>query len=303
MLLWVAIAPLCDGWLPPLWWFSLLLLPFTLWSLVTQAFVIRKWCLFCCSVVFLLWANAAILLAIFPQPVIPAIPEMALLALVFLACLVVMMEASKTIGSKERNYAKQREMAKVKYNILTIQAQLAEKMAQMDRLGFVFGNQGAPIDVGLYISISCPYCRKAVYEMKRLTDIYPDFSYRLIFTVSSDDFGEENNLIIHHLMNLYKAMDKNVFFDMLDKWFAMPQKSLEVLQATYPVSVVQDFKAEMKTLHQFNRQQKISFTPAILLNRRLLSQMYSYKDLYYITRTFNNEELHGTDRTTNKRVP
>jgi hypothetical protein len=202
MLLWVAMAPLSADWLPPLWLFSMLLLPFTLWSLVTQAFVIRKWCLFCCAVVFLLWANAAILLAFFPQPIIPAIPETALLALLFSACLVAVSEAAKTIGSKERLYAQKREPAKVKYNLLTIQSQLTEKKARIDGLGFAYGNQGASQDIGLYISVSCPHCRKAVNEIKRLTDIYPDFSYRLIFAVSSDDFDDEKNLIVRRLINL-----------------------------------------------------------------------------------------------------
>jgi hypothetical protein len=85
-------------------------------------------------------------------------------------------------------------------------------------------------------------------------------------------------------------MDKNVFFAMLDTWYAMPQKTLEALQAAYPVSSAQECKADMDALYQFNRQQQISFTPAILLTGRLLSQLYSYKDLYGIARTFNNEE-------------
>ena len=92
-------------WLQPLWWVSLLVLPFTLWSLVTQAFVIRNWCLLCCSVVFLLWVNAVILLLFFP--VMTAIPEVAMLALLIIVCAVPVaaMEATKTIGSKARKYA------------------------------------------------------------------------------------------------------------------------------------------------------------------------------------------------------
>jgi uncharacterized membrane protein len=164
MLLWIAIAPLSAGWVTPLWWFSLLILPFTLWSLVTQAFVIRKWCLFCCTVVILLWANAAILLIFFPLPVPIAMPEAALLALIFVTTMVAVIETGKTIGSKDRLYAQQRETAKIKYNIATIQSQLSGEVYIMTNTGFVFGNPGSTCETGLYVSAFCHHCKEAVKE-------------------------------------------------------------------------------------------------------------------------------------------
>jgi len=42
VIIWIFIAPLSTGWLSPLWWIFLASLPFTVWSLFTQAFLIRK---------------------------------------------------------------------------------------------------------------------------------------------------------------------------------------------------------------------------------------------------------------------
>ena len=162
MLLWVAVAPLGDNWLQPLWWFSILVLPFTLWSLVVQAFVIRKWCLFCCTVVFLLWSNAAILLAFYPRPAMMTIPEAAMLMLLLIVSTVAIMEAKKTIGSKERKYAQQRDTAKIKYSATTMLFQLAKKADVTDNLGFTFGNPDSHHSIDLYVSIACSHCRNAV---------------------------------------------------------------------------------------------------------------------------------------------
>ena len=289
MLLWVAVAPLSGVWLPPLWWFSLLVLPFTLWSLATQAFVIRKWCLFCCTIVFLLWANAAVLFICYPQPAILSIPNVAMAGLLFLICLVAIIQATKTIGAKGRSFAQQRETAEIKYNIQTLQAQLSETTYTMDKLGFTWGTSISQFDIGLYVSIGCHHCGNAVAELRRIMDIFPDFNYRLIFAVHSDDFDDKSNSIVRHLICLYKAMDRNQFLNVLDRWYKTPLKNHETLQEAFPVSSVQDCQTEMDALHAFNRQSKISYTPAILLNGQLLSRLYSYNDLYGIARAFNAE--------------
>jgi hypothetical protein len=57
----------------------------------------------------------------------------------------------------------------------------------------------------------------------------------------------------------------------------------------YPISSIQnDNRKEIHTLYQFNQSDRINYVPAILINGRLLSQLYSYKDLYGIARTLSN---------------
>ena len=85
-------------------------------------------------------------------------------------------------------------------------------------------------------------------------------------------------------------MDKNEFFNMLDSWYAMPEKTLDALQKAFPVvSASQDNTADINALFQFSQQAKIGYTPAILFDGRLLSPFYSYRDLYGIARALNAE--------------
>jgi protein-disulfide isomerase len=85
-------------------------------------------------------------------------------------------------------------------------------------------------------------------------------------------------------------MNTNDFFDMLDAWYDTLNKKLEALQEAYPAPLDQDNREDMHGLYQFSQQLKISYTPAILLNGRLMSQLYSYKDLEGIARTINAEK-------------
>ena len=287
--IWVALAPLGDDWLSPLWWFILAPLPFTVWSLFTQAFLIRKWCLFCCITVFLLWINACVLYVFFPIPNTLPIVETTLLALLFLVCTIAILFVSQ--NSFEDKYLEKRETARIKYDWQTIQCHLSESCKETGHTGFVWGNSQSTQEINLYVSIACSHCGSAIKELRRLIDIYPDFCYRLIFAVRTDNLEHKSTIIVRHFASLYHTMNQNEFFDMLETWYAMPKKTLEELQKVFPVSSPeQENKAEMDTLYQFTQQAKISYTPAILINRRLLSQMYSWQDLFGIVRSLNAEE-------------
>ena len=290
VMLWLALAPVSADRLVPLWWFFIATLPFTVWSLFTQAFLIRKWCLFCCVTVLLLWINAGILYLFLPDAGFRLpLAESALFALLIMACTAAVMYIGKTVDALD-SYAERREMARIKYDIRTLQSQLSASVYETANVGFAWGNPQARHEITLYPSIACSPCGSALKELRRLTEIYPDFGYRLIFAVKSDDYEQKSNAIVRHLINLHRTMNRCDFFDMLDARYSKMHKKLEVLQATFPVSELLDCRAEIDACYHFGQQAKISHTPAILINGRLLSQLYSYKDLFGIARTLYAEE-------------
>jgi len=288
VILWVVIAPVSINWLSPLWFLSLAVLPFTLWSLLTQAFFIRKWCLFCCAIVVLLWVNASFIYLFIPFNSVFPIVESLLLSLLLLTSAVTVIYISKT-GKFSDTYSDKREAARFKYDFKTITCHLSESRYETGNVGFVWGNQLPSYEIVLILSIACPHCGKALNEFRRLIEIYPDFCFRLIFAVNTDDFEHKSNIITYHLINLYKSLNKDEFFDMLDAWYTTLNKNLEALQKKYPVVSFQYDKKEIEALYQFSQQFKIGYTPAILLDSRLLSQLYSYRDLFGIVRTLNAE--------------
>ena len=289
--LWVAIAPASNDWLYPLWWFLLAPLPFTLWSLFTQAFLIRKWCLFCCFIVILLWINACLLYFFIPFVCVVPVIESALAVLLLLVCTAAVLYAGKTKLSDP--YSEQRETARIKYDFKTLQAHLSEFRQETGNAGFVWGDPQARHEITLYVSIACSHCGKAVKALKGLTDTYPDLCFRLIFAVNTDDFEHKSTVITRHFISLHKTMHKDAFFDMLDAWYTTLNKNLEALQKAYPAVSAQEGKEEIDALYRFSQQAKTGYTPAILLNGRVLSQLYSHSDLFGIARTLYTEEDSG----------
>jgi hypothetical protein len=216
--------------------------------------------------------------------------ESLLLALLLLACTAVVLNFSKT-GESGNSYSEQRETARIKYDLKTLQSQLSENGYEINNAGFVWGNSQSSYEITLYVSIACSHCGTAVKELRRLTEIYTGLCFRLIFAVNTDNFEHKSNIITRHFISLYKAMNTNDFFDMLDAWYGAMNKKLDLLQKAFSLQSApfQDNRKDMDDLYQFNQQAKISYTPAILLNGRLLSQLYSYNDLFGIARTLNAE--------------
>jgi len=180
-------------------------------------------------------------------------------------------------------------MARIKFNYLTLQSQLSESRFETNNTGLVWGNLQSLHEISLYVSIACSHCGKAVNKLRRLLDIYPDFCFRLIFAVKSDNSNDKSNVITRHLIFLSKILTKNDFFEMLNCWYSMPKKTLEALQKSFPAPSEQSCQAEMDALYQFNLQAKINYAPTILVNGRLLTKLYAYQDLYGIATSLNAE--------------
>ena len=221
----------------------------------------------------------------YPLPVV----ESSIFALLLLVCITAVAYTGKTVNHRNL-YSKQRETSRIKYDYRTLKGQLADLQYEIGNAGFVEGNSQSSHEITLYVSIACSFCGAAVKKFSRLTEIYPALGYRLIFAVNTDDFEHKSNIIIRHFLSLYKAMSRNDFFLMLDAWYTTMNNKLETLQKEYPVITGQDSKEEIETLYQFSQITKIGYTPAILINGRQLSQLYSYEDLYGIARSLNAEE-------------
>jgi len=290
--IWVIIAPMSANWVSSLWWLLLIPLPFTVWSLFVQAFLIRKWCLFCCATILLLWINACILCFYIPFNITLYFFESALLALLLLVCIATVVYISNTYKSGDQFYT-ERVLNKFKYNYQVMKSQIAESGYTINNIGFTWGNPQSSQEIMLYVSIACSHCGAAIKELRKVSDIYPNFKYRLIFSVKTDDLDNKSNIITCHFLSLYRIMDNGAFFDMLDAWYAKLNKNFDALQKAFPTLSCQDNSEEINALYRFSQQLKISYSPAILINGRLLSKLYSYQDLYGMTRTLFAESSSG----------
>ena len=184
--------------------------------------------------------------------------ESLLAALLLLTCTAVVFYISKTRKVIDP-YLEERQMARIKYNVPIIRSQLSETNYETKNIGLTWGDPQSSHEIILYISVGCSHCGKAVKELGRLMEIYPNLHYRLIFALNPNSSNDETNIITRNFICYYRNLSKNEFFNVLDTWYALPEKTFDALQKAYPTLYTQyDYKKEIDILYEFNQQNKIN---------------------------------------------
>ena len=255
----------------------------TIWSVVIQSFFIRKWCLFCCAICLILWVNVAILFHL-PCEFSLSIYEASSFIFLFFICLSGIRYWTKKHDTQSLIYAYQRKIASLKFNPKVLQS-LANEQYNVRNIGFIWktnNNDNECHNVTLYVSLRCSHCGAAVKQIQRLIDIYPSLNYQLIFAVRPE-MDAALKEIIDHFADVYYQHEKDVFFNMLECWYKTRKVDIGLLRQKFPV--FNDFRKDnvIKSLYDFNQQVKFDYSPALLLNGKLLPlNIYSYADLFSI---------------------
>lgn len=285
VIIWILFAPINSNWVIPLWWIFLGAFPFIIWSLFTQTFLIKKYCLFCCLTLISLCLNIIFIDFIKLLDVKTPILESIILITVF-GALVLAAIYLKCIKSNRHIHLK-RELARIKYNRETLYSHLSNEKYEIEDLGFTWGDIQSDNEVAIYVSLSCVHCNRAVKELNWLIDTYPKLRYRLILDVNSDNINDYQNRIICQLYYIYHSETKEFFFDTIS---ALYDKQTEELSANGSSSCqINNVQGIINTTFRFCQNSRISFTPALFINSKLLSNLYAYNNLTGIIQTLSSQ--------------
>ena len=135
------------------------------------------------------------------------------------------------------------------------------------------GQGNAKIKLMTIISPGCPHCRQLVGEVLSLLDKIHSIRWDIVLgVVSKSDIKTIDNWISQY------NKDKSCFIEKLRLW-SKSGKPIESLDR--PISI-ESSKVVLETFANIKERLKIDNFPAILLNDRKLSSLYTPEDLKYI---------------------
>ncbi len=278
---------------PSLWLlalFSLLVLPYTIFSVYYQAYRVKQWCPFCMVVQVVLVVEAIILFNNLWQVSFSIDYMFHFAFFMFLPATFWML--CKALVLKNKQYSKEHTaLLEFKHNP-KIFISLLEKegfyIIKNSDNSLILGKKDAKIKITVFLSLYCNHCSSTFLELEKLVKENSSIHINAVFFINND---ENYKKMINAIYFLYQTKGDKVVFKLLKEWYSLQEKNVDNL--LIDIKVPNDFDVtsligkENETLFSEN---KIYGTPSVFLNGyRYPIQAYDYSYIKYFYKELENQ--------------
>jgi uncharacterized membrane protein len=264
-------------------WLSFAALPFTVYSVLYQWRVVRRWCRLCLAVQAVLFLQGVIVFADAWWRAEPGdhwplvVLRLVLGGLIPLGYAIFVLP----LASQMRNGVEAfKRLGRIKRDPLifrTLMAGQEMSNAGTEGLGLVLGNRNAAHTL---IKVCNPYCKHCAVShavIRELLRKLPDIKVQIIFT------GMHELSPVRHFLSLAETGDELLLEAALDSWYS-GSKEYKQLARRYPANKemlgCQDAKIE--AMRDWCKKMKIEYTPTYLLDGKRLPGLYGISDLEWL---------------------
>lgn len=270
--------------IPSLAVINLLCLPYTIYSIWYQFFVVKQWCPLCCTVQALLWLEFLILSPYLYSDIFFLSSLTTILVIGFsLPVLSWSLLKPWIMKSRETQSIKQ-QLKRFKYNIELFRKLLLDQPRQEvpDAANSVMlGNPDAEKVITVVSNPYCQPCSKAHIALEQCLDGRQDVKLQIVFSTSNEE-KDRTTKVVAHIMTLFKQHDMNRAKKALDDWYSQKQKDYEGWAKTYPIGVeAEEVKNSLAIQKEWCKKAEVRGTPTIFINGYRLPDLYLPEDVRY----------------------
>ncbi len=273
---------------------SFLALPYTLFSLFYQGFVIKKWCTLCLATIAMLWAEAVIGFFYFRESSL--LPNFELKTiLLFSFCLffppIIWMFLKKELLKSSGFDSLYFSNLRIKNNWEVFQyIQQKQKVVDMDFISneIVLGNYSAKNVLVVAINPYCPSCGKEYGHIVKLLERHSDYVKIVIRFVVSYYENDRAKLYASAMLISHYLEGRFDFKELLKEWFK--GRNLNEFIKSYPITHNKMAEDILHHHHLWSEKNNIEFTPTTYLNNKKLTIDYTVEQLLNILDMNNHKK-------------
>ncbi len=260
-------------------------IPFILYSLYSQAFVVKKWCAICITISCISIGLTVISLLSLPFD----------FSFSFLSGFILL----TTLFTLGYIYFKQYMVASKEYKVQNIKLNqfkrdgqifnhllsLSEKIENTHTIAneIVIGNSDAPFKIISLTNPMCGYCKGAFEAYTRVLKTMKDQLQIIIrLKVSLDDMENQATQISLRLLDIYHTEGADGFITAYSEWFSDRTFSVWIKKYGEPTrSIIH--KEVLNKQYEWAEKNNLYYTPASILNDTLYPKKYSYDEFFHFT--------------------
>jgi len=267
--------------------FSLLAVPYTLYSVYYQWKTVKQWCPLCLmvqGVLFLSAINSAIYIYFNGLNSLSIFPLMTLLIigggmLSLSSSLVPVFKGSKENQEHKRKWHQLRYSTDIFQILLQKQPNIT---LPVEGLGVQIGNLEADHEIIKVCNPYCGPCAKAHPELEELIRSNNNLKVRVIFTATGED-NDVKTAPVQHLLAIQERDGHNKVSEALDDWYLSEIKDYPSFAERYPMNgELERQKHKIEAMRIWCDNMKIRVTPTFYINGHELPDSYQINDLKHI---------------------
>lgn len=267
---------------------SFISFPLVIYSLYLQMFILKKWCLLCLIVAFLLIANTSFFFIYSKGLGFSLTSFTSAFVLFTLVCLywfsfknssIKYIEVKKQVNSLIR-FKRNEDV----YN--AISSEMKDFTNSINIPKITIGNQNTQNTITIFLSPSCPHCHTAYKDAKDLILKYPDkIKLEIAYNLNINNTENTYSDIAKVIMKLRN--NKGNFIDALDDWHI---RRLNIEEWKMKWFTKNDFLKESEEIdlqYRWCIKNEFNYAPVKIFNGKLLSQHYEINELFYFFKEVN----------------
>lgn len=274
---------------------SLLCFPVVIYSFVYQKFIIKKWCVICLAISFLLIIMSVLSIGNINKFVIYEYVNFFSLFIIFLfiwSLLKPILKSFATVKIEHNN------SIRIKRNFRVFKLNLDKKIIIDDlkfRSSLFIGKTRAYIPLTIFISPSCKYCNITFEKAYFLYKKYPDLiSINVLFNVDIDNNKSQDKNIALIIMDKIIKGENEIALRKLIMWH-VEKKSYENFMTEDSLSKI-SYKVtnELRDQHLWCVNKSLNYTPIILIGNKIFPDTYTIDEIEFFINEIKNGELTPT---------
>lgn len=255
-------------------------------SIYYQYFIVKKWCPLCLGVAGVLLLQASTL--VLSGPSVFQIDQVAALAFGFLVSAVVWIPGRSLLQENKELRQTQIDHSKFKRNInvfLALSSRATKKetfVSQIHDTEITLGNKNSSVELLLLTSPLCFYCKSAHNDIAKIIERYSSMVRIVIrFNINAENLESIGVKVSSRLLEIYNNEDEEVLNLALEEAFAENVNLEAWLEKWGDCSNSEVYHQVLREQQNWCRNNNMYFTPALLLNGRMLPEEYSREDLLF----------------------
>ena len=271
---------------------SVISIPMILYSVWLQKFGIKKWCVLCLAVSFLIVFQSVFLISANTSFDVISQINFAILLFVSIVVASIWLFIKPILESKYTLENKNTELNKFKrnFNLFQFLSKDIEEYDDFEKLkGITFGDKNADTQLTLILSPSCGHCHKA---FKDAYELYQKFSEKLylnfLFNVNPSNNDNPYKTIVENLLALNDQNPKKAQEAIID-WH-INRLDLENWKRKWTIEMpLMLINQQVQNQYYWCLKNKFNYTPVKIINGKQFPNGYEINELKYFINDFHYE--------------